>query len=201
MTEQTKACQCDCHEPTSETERYGRVDEEWTELDDETRGFIDDWIAGNPGQTERLIPLLHQVQEKIGYLPFPVQQYVARALGLSPEQVYGVVSFYNFFTTTPRGHYQLKVCTGTACFVKRSQRLLEIMEEELDVELGGVTDDLMFSVDEVRCVGACGLAPAVMVNSEVLGNVAPHTVPKLLGQLREKADGKTDKDNPENTRG
>ena len=85
---------------------------------------IDDYLKHNPGGQEQLIPLLHRVQESLGYVPFAVQEVVADRLGLSPIQVYGVVSFYHFFTTTPRGKYQLKVCMGTACFVRHAERLL-----------------------------------------------------------------------------
>jgi NADH:ubiquinone oxidoreductase subunit E len=201
MTDQNHTCSCNSQPAVDEDGSFGRIDEEWTELEPEIRDLIETYVAEHPGGNERLIPLLHHVQEEIGYLPFPVQQNVARALGLSPEQVYGVVTFYHLFTTTPRGKYQLKVCTGTACFVRRSQRLLESMQDALHIEVGGVTDDLLFSLDEVRCLGACGLAPAVMVNSEVRGNMAPFQARKMLGQLREQTGEKEDNETPENARG
>ena len=91
-------------------------------------GRIDDFLANNAGGQERLIPLLHMVQDDLGYLPVPVQEYVAGKLGLSPTQVYGVVSFYDYFTTTPRGKYRLEVCMGTACFVRQGPRLIETIE-------------------------------------------------------------------------
>jgi NADH:ubiquinone oxidoreductase subunit E len=150
--------------------------------------LIDDWVAGHAGGQERLIPLLHRVQEEIGYLPFPVQEYVAERLGLSPIEVYGVVSFYHFFTITPRGRFQLKLCTGTACFVRRSQRLVDTVRDALGIDLGGVTEDLLFSAEGVRCLGACGLAPAVMVNSRVHGNMSPQKLRRLLRSLSESSD-------------
>jgi NADH-quinone oxidoreductase subunit E/NADP-reducing hydrogenase subunit HndA len=108
-------------------------------------------------------------------------------LGLSPIQVYGVVSFYHFFTTTPRGKYELKVCMGTACFVRHAQRLVEIVQQVLDVEVGGVTEDRLFSLEQVRCLGACGLAPAMMLNEDTLGNLSPKDVRKRVLKLRTKA--------------
>jgi len=148
---------------------------------------IDDYLEENSGGHERLIPLLHMVQGTVGYIPFAVQEYVADKLGLSPIQVYGVVSFYHFFTTTPRGKYELKVCMGTACFVRHAQRVVEIVKQVLDVEVGGVTEDRLFSLEQVRCLGACGLAPAMMLNQDTLGNLSPKDVRKKVLKLRTKA--------------
>lgn len=202
MTEHLETrCGCSCSELLDETTAFGRLDEEWSELEPETRELIDEYVATHPGGTERLIPLLHFVQEEIGHLPLSVQQYVARRLGLSTEQVTSVVTFYNYFTMVPRGKYQLKVCTGTACFVKRSHRLLEVLQETLNVELGGVTEDQLFSVDEVRCIGACGLAPAMMVNSDVHGNLSPPAVQPLLKKLRKQEGSPSKAEEPENTDG
>lgn len=157
------------------------------EVTPEVRSLVEGWVAGHPGGSERLIPLLHRVQQELGYLPFPVQEYVAEALDLSPVQVYGVVSFYHFFTTTPRGRFQLKVCMGTACFVRNGQRLVETIENVLGIGVGQVSEDRLFSVEQVRCIGACGLAPAMMVNDEVHGNLTPTDVRKLVRKLRAQA--------------
>jgi NADH:ubiquinone oxidoreductase subunit E len=157
------------------------------EIDSAIWTRIDDFLEVNSGGHERLIPLLHMVQGTVGYIPFAVQEYVADKLGLSPIQVYGVVSFYHFFTTTPRGKYELKVCMGTACFVRHAQRLVEIVKQVLDVEVGGVTEDRLFSLEQVRCLGACGLAPAMMLNQDTLGNLSPKDVRKRVLKLRTKA--------------
>lgn len=158
------------------------------EIDPQIWEQIDDYIRSNPGGgQERLIPLLHQVQGNLGYLPFPVLEYVAEKLGMSPIQVHGVVSFYHFFTTTPRGRFQLKVCMGTACFVRHSQNLIETIGSVLGIQLGEVTEDRLFSLEQVRCIGACGLAPAMMVNNEVHGHLSPKSVRKLITKLRSKA--------------
>jgi len=157
------------------------------EIDPTVWEFIDSWVDEHSGGRERLIPLLHGVQGRLGYLPFPVQEHVADRLGLSPAEVYGVVSFYHFFTTTPRGRYQLKICMGTACFVRHAPTLVETLGGLLGLEIGEVTEDKLFSLEQVRCIGACGLAPAMMVNDEVHGNLTPTEVRKLVRKLRTKA--------------
>jgi len=166
--------------------------EVWTE--------IDDYLARTPGAHERLIPLLHRVQESLGHIPFAVQEYVADKLGLSPIQVYGVVSFYHFFTTTPRGENELKVCMGTACFLRHAQRLVETLEQTLGVALGQVTDDRLFSLEQVRCIGACGLAPAMIVNDETLGNLSPKDVRKRVLRLKAKTLRERERESPSETR-
>ncbi len=163
----------------------------------EAFAVIDEFLATHGGDRERLIPLLHRVQEKIGYLPYPVQKYIATALGMSPIQVYEVVSFYHLFTTTPRGRYQLKVCLGTACFVRGSQQLLNTLSETLDLPVGQISDDHLFNLDQVRCIGACGLAPAITVNNEVHGNLSPNDVRKLARKLRAQAKREAAADNEE----
>lgn len=153
-------------------------------LDAETVWMVDDYLANHPGGSERLIPLLHRVQGRLGYLSSQVQQLVADKLGMSPIEVYGVVSFYHFFTTVPRGRFQLKICMGTACFVRGGQRLEAALEDALGITVGGVTDDRLFSLEQVRCIGACGLAPAVMVNDEVHGHLDATAVRKLVRRLK-----------------
>ena len=157
------------------------------EADRQARASIDEYLDRHPGGGERLIPLLHWVQGKLGYLPFEIQEYVAGKLDISPIQVYGVVSFYHFFTTTPRGRYQLKVCLGTACFVKQAQQLLDTLSEELGTEVGGISSDGLFNLEQVRCIGACGLAPAAMVDDQVAGNLTPAKVRSLVRRLRREA--------------
>lgn len=156
-------------------------------LEPETEEIVDRWLAENPGGRERLIPLLHLVQKHLGYLPPAAQKLVADRLGMSPIQVYGVISFYHFFTTTPRGRYQVKVCTGTACFVRGAGRILDVLSDELGVESGSVTEDRSFNLDQVRCIGACGLAPAVMVNDKVHGNLDSPRARRLAKKLKRQA--------------
>ena len=158
-----------------------------TKIDPEIWGAIDEYLESNPGGRERLIPLLHFVQSKLGYLPFEVQEYVADGLGMSPVQVYGVVSFYHLFTTTPRARYQVKVCLGTACFVRQSQRVLDALRDACKVEVGGISEDGLFNLDQVRCIGACGLAPAIMVNDDVYGNLTALRARRLIKKFRREA--------------
>jgi NADH-quinone oxidoreductase subunit E/NADP-reducing hydrogenase subunit HndA len=175
-------------EPREKSGFFGAEQAQITEeLPAEIWGKIDDFLEANPGGQERLIPLLHMAQESVGYLPTPIQEYVADKLGLSPIQVFGVVSFYHFFTTTPRGKHELKVCMGTACFVRHAQRLVEILEQALDIEVGDVTEDRLFSLEQVRCLGACGLAPAMMLNDETLGNLTAKELRKKVLRMKSKA--------------
>jgi len=179
----------DAPDPTAEepSSFYGAAEAQHTEeIDPGVWTEIDEYLADSPGGQERLIPLLHRVQEKLGYLPFAVQEVIADRLGLSLIQVYGVVSFYHFFTTTPRGKHELKVCMGTACFVRHAQRLIETVQQTLGVEIGGVTEDQLFGLEQVRCLGACGLAPAMMHNQETLGNLTAKDLRKMVVRLQSK---------------
>jgi NADH:ubiquinone oxidoreductase subunit E len=122
---------------------------------------IDGIVARYRGKPGSLIPVLQQAQDVCGYLPHAVQRYVARGLGMSPSVVFGVATFYSFFTLVPRGKHVIRVCLGTACYVKRSEEILEKIKDELDLEVGEVTRDKKYSLEAVRCLGACGLAPVV----------------------------------------
>lgn len=137
-----------------------------TEETDRNRGF--------------LIQSLHKGQEIFGYLPESVQLFVANKLGLHLSEVYGVISFYSYFTDEPKGEYQINVCTGTACFVKGADRILGEFSRLLQIEEGETTEDRRFSLGGLRCVGACSLAPVVMVNDKVYGNVTPKMVQEIL---------------------
>lgn len=154
------------------------------ELDAELREQIDAYAAEHPGGQERLIPLLHLVQARLGWLPVEAQEYVADTLGMSPIQVFGVVSFYHFFATSPRGKYQIKVCTGTACFVRRAMDLIEELEKQLEIKVGEVSEDHKFGIEQVRCIGACGLAPAMLVNDQVYGNLDKKKVRSILRKIK-----------------
>lgn len=127
-----------------------------------------------------LIPVLEHVQEILGYLPMPVQRLIAERLNLPPAQVYGVVTFYSFFTMVPRGRHTLRVCLGTACYVRGSQKLLDKLQERLGIEPGGCTPDRRFSLETVRCLGACGLAPVVMVDGDTHGQMKTSSLDSVL---------------------
>ncbi len=134
---------------------------------------IDQVIEKYRGRHGALIPVLKEVQDICGYLPQKVQTRIARGLHLSSSQVYGVVSFYAFFTTIPRGKHVIRVCLGTACYVKGSKQILENLQRELKIGLGEVTKDRKFSLEGVRCLGACGLAPVLVVGQDTYGMVSP----------------------------
>lgn len=118
-----------------------------------------------------LIEVLRQAQEIFGFLPIEVQQFVAEELKLPVSKVFGVVTFYNFFSMKPRGKHIINVCTGTACYVKGAPRLVSMFEEELGVKLGETTKDGLFTLSSVRCVGACSLAPVFVIGEETYGRI------------------------------
>ncbi len=134
---------------------------------------IDDIVNKYRGRHGSLIPVLKESQDVCGYLPRQVQRRIAEGLDLSPSQVYGVVSFYAFFTTTPRGKHIIRVCMGTACYVKGSKQILERLEQELGLKVGGITKDRKFSLEAVRCLGCCSLAPAMVVDDNTHALVEP----------------------------
>ena len=127
-----------------------------------------------------LIQVLHKAQEIFSYLPLELQLHVADKLGLHLSEVYGVISFYSYFTDKPVGKFKINVCTGTACFVKGAGNILEEFKRYLHIEEGETTDDEKFSLGGLRCVGACSLAPVVMVNDKVYGNVTTQMVPEII---------------------
>lgn len=131
---------------------------------------------------ELLIESLHRAQSIFGYLPESVQLFVADRLKLHLSEVYGVISFYSYFTDQPVGKHRINVCTGTACFVKGAGKILEEFERLLGIEDGQTSDDKRFSLGSLRCVGACSLAPVVMVNDKVYGNVTAKMVPDIIGE-------------------
>ena len=146
----------------------------WSEeISREEWGKIDQVIDKYRERRGALIPVLKEVQDICGYLPKKVQHRIAQGLQLSSSQVYGVVSFYAFFTTIPRGKYVIRVCLGTACYVKGSKQILDNLQRELKVEVGGITQDRKFSLEGVRCLGACGLAPVLVVGQDTYGMISP----------------------------
>lgn len=141
---------------------------------------LDEFIDSLPSKHGVLIEVLHHAQKLFGYLPDKVQLHIAEKLEVSPAKVYGVVSFYSYFTTEPKGEYKVSVCMGTACFVKGADKVLEAFEEELGIKSGENTPDLKFSLESLRCVGACGLAPVVVINEKVYGRVKPEDVKGIV---------------------
>ncbi len=138
----------------------------------------------------KLVPILQEIQEEYSYLPEEIMTYVATALGLSPTSVFGVATFYSHFTLEPKGKYVIKVCDGTACHVKKSTDILKVLERELGLSAKKKTsDDMLFTLETVACLGACGLAPVVVVNEEVHGAMTKEKTTELLKSIREKENG------------
>lgn len=127
-----------------------------------------------------LMPVLHEAQQIYGYLPAEVQKEIAEGLGLSLAEVYGVATFYSQFTLTPKGKHKISVCLGTACYVKGSDKVLSEIERELHIHCGECTPDRKFSIDSCRCVGACGLAPVMIVDGDVYGKLKEGDVKGIL---------------------
>ncbi len=133
-----------------------------------------------------LMPVLQHAQEIYGYLPIEVQTIVAEALGVSLSEVYGVATFYSQFSLLPKGDYRISVCLGTACYVKGADKIMEALEHELEIHSGECTADGRFSLDAARCIGACGLAPVMMINDDVYGRLKPSDIPGIINQYRKK---------------
>jgi len=146
--------------------------------------FIDE-LAGRGSLDGKLIAILHRAQEIVGYLPVEVQAHIARRLSLPPAKVFGVVSFYSFFSMVPKGKYVINVCMGTACFVVGADKVLDELKKKLEIDAGQTTPDRMFSLNALRCVGACGLAPVVVVNEKMHGKVTVQDVPKIIAEYKE----------------
>lgn len=132
-----------------------------------------------------LINVLHKVQHTFGYLPAEVQEVVAQELNVPVAKVYGVVTFYSFFSMLPQGKHPISICMGTACYVRGAEKVLDEFKKELEIEVGETTGDGKFSISCLRCVGACGLAPVVMVGDKTYGRVAPDGVKDILKEYED----------------
>lgn len=136
--------------------------------------------GNQPGE---LINILHKAQHLFGYLPPEVQRIVAGRLGIPVSKVYGVVTFYSFFTMTPKGEHPISVCMGTACYVRGAEKVLDEFRRLLGINVGETTPDGKYSLSSLRCVGACGLAPVVLIGEKVFGRVVPGDVERILKEL------------------
>jgi NADH:ubiquinone oxidoreductase subunit E len=142
---------------------------------------IIDRYRGKPGG---LIPVLEEAQVALEYLPVSVQKRIAKGLNLPLSRVYGVVTFYSFFTMTPRGRHTVRVCLGTACYVRGGKAIAETLAKNFGVKEGETTPDRRFTFESVRCLGACGLGPVVVIDDEVHGRVKPGKLKDILNQYQ-----------------
>ncbi len=165
VTAESAPCHCNCNVSAEEAELYSRLDE-----------VLCDY-QGRPGA---LIPVLQCAQAIFGYLPEGVIKKISEGLSKSYSEVSGVIGFYSFFSTVPRGKHLIRVCMGTACYVRGGKQVLDTLRKELKIDVGQTTADRMFSLSVVRCIGACGLAPAVMVSDQVHERVKPIKIKQML---------------------
>ena len=147
---------------------------------------IDAIIDKHKGEKWGLIPLLQEVQELCGYIPPESIDIIAAAMNMFPSQVQGVITFYSGFALEPKGKYVLKVCRGTACHVKGSRSILRLMQKELRLSEGETSPDYKFTLETVACLGACFLAPTMMINRDYFGRLSPTKVTSVLGEYRKK---------------
>ena len=146
--------------------------------------FIKDVCKSFGNKAGEVINVLHKVQGEFGYLPAEVQELVAQELNIPVSRVYGIVSFYSFFTMTPKGQYPISVCLGTACYVRGAEKVLDELKRQLGINVGEVTPDGKFSLTCLRCVGACGLAPVIEVGEKVYGRMTPDRVKDVLAEYK-----------------
>ncbi|MCT4595773.1 MAG: NADH-quinone oxidoreductase subunit NuoE [Anaeromicrobium sp.] len=151
-----------------------------TLLCDENLKKLDHAIEENRRKKGALIPILNEAQRIFGCLPLEVQKKISEELNIPLSEVYGVVTFYSQFTLEPRGEYTIGVCLGTACYVKGSQNILDKIKGELKIDVGETSKDGKFTLEATRCIGACGLAPVIMINDHVYGRLVEDDIPHIL---------------------
>lgn len=139
-------------------------------------------IASHKGQKGALMPVLQEAQAIYGYLPREIQRRIALAMDIPEEEIYGVTTFYSQFTLNPKGKYSISVCLGTACYVKGAGALIDKVTEVLGVPVGSTSSDGKYSVDATRCLGACGLAPVLVVNEDVYGRLTSSDIPGIIAK-------------------
>jgi len=178
MKEKKTGCACACAHEATEEELLAR---------------LDDVIAEYRGKPGALIPVLQIAQGLFGYLPKSALKKISLGLNKSYSEVAGVVGFYSFFSTVPRGKHMIRVCLGTACYVRGGKQVLDAIKQKLHIDVGQTTEDRMFSLDVARCFGACGLAPAVMIDEDVHQRVKPARIQAMLDQYTKAPQAKSAK--------
>ena len=156
------------------------MSKELAQMTPELKAFIEEWKE-KPGN---LIMVLHQVQQTYGYIPREVAIEVSQLLNVPLAKIYGVVTFYNFFKLQKAGKYIIQVCLGTACYLRGGDDLMKTLERELGIGVNGTTADGLFSIEAVRCLGCCGLAPVIVVNGEVHGKLETKDIPGIIEKYR-----------------
>lgn len=155
-----------------------------TMTDEEKYQLLKNVMDDYERKESNLIQVLHMAQAIFGYLPTEVQTFIAEHMGLSVSKVNSVLTFYSFFSTKPKGKYKVAVCLGTACYVRGGKEVLNKLKDVLGVEVGETTEDKLFSLSVMRCIGSCGLAPAMTINDKVYKQMSPGKVQRILGMLK-----------------
>ena len=145
---------------------------------------IEEIIARYQNQTTPLIMILSDIQKEYGYIPLEVQELISSKIGVPVAEIYGVVTFYSFFSLKPKGKYVIGICLGTACYVKGSQQIIDKFSELLGIKAGETTEDGLFTLDALRCIGACGIAPAISINGKVYPKLTVSAVPTIIEEYR-----------------
>jgi len=145
---------------------------------------LDNYIGSLDDTKGALISVLHKAQSIFGYLPREVQRHIGEKLDIPSAKVNGVVTFYSFFTEVPKGEHLIQICMGTACFVRGAEGILSMLEQKLQIKAGQTTADGKFSIDALRCIGACGLAPVMMVDGKVYGRLTTDQIDKILAEYK-----------------
>ena len=151
-------------------------------LTEEQVDFIKGVCKSFNNEGGEVINVLHKVQGEYGYLSIEVQALIAKELNIPVAKVYGIVSFYSVFTMIPKGKYPISVCLGTACYVRGGEKVLDELKKQLNVEVGGTTNDRKFSLDVLRCIGACGLAPVITIGDKVYGRLTSDQIKGILAE-------------------
>ena len=157
-----------------------------SKLSDAAVSKINEIIDRYTGETTPLMMILSDIQREYGYIPLEVQELVSERTGISVAEIYGVVTFYSFFSLKPKGKYIIGCCLGTACYVKGAQQIIDKFSELLGIAPGQTTEDGMFTIDALRCIGACGIAPAVTINGTVYPKMTVDKVPEIIESYRNK---------------
>jgi NADH:ubiquinone oxidoreductase subunit E len=147
---------------------------------------MDSIIAKWRNEPGGLIPIMQGAQEIFGCVSEEVQTYIAESLNIPVSEIYGVSTFYSLFTHQAKGKYVIGLCLGTACYVRGAQAVIDELQKELKIEVGQTTEDGLFTLDATRCIGCCGLAPAMMINDEVYGQLTPADIPRILEEYRSR---------------
>lgn len=158
-----------------------------TECNKKKDKFLEDLFNTYLPEKDNLIQILNEVQEHYGYVPMEVQKEISEFLDVPMAEIYGVVTFYSRFSLEPQGKYKISVCLGTACFVKGSQKIMDRLTEKLGIGPGETTKDGLFTIEQTRCVGACGLAPVFTVNGEVYGKATVKKLDEVIEKLKEES--------------